>query len=155
MIEPNIYLYPGSMLVLDPKGGLAPLARYRQAMGHRVVVLDPFGQSGETSACFNPLAELDPASPRIVDDVGAITRALVPDDGEARSRHWNDNARKLLAGLIFLTLTFEETERNLITVRKLLCLSYGPLVAAMRMAAANFGQKDKYFDANMVGIETC
>src|ERR1700728_1399865 len=47
VLEPNIYLYSGSMLVLDPKGELARLARFRRMMGHIVHVLDPFGQSGE------------------------------------------------------------------------------------------------------------
>ena len=62
VLEPNLYLYPGSMLVLDPKGELARAARFRRAMGHQVYVLDPFGQSGEPCANFNPLAELDPDS---------------------------------------------------------------------------------------------
>jgi type IV secretion system protein VirD4 len=43
VLEPNLYLYPGSMLVLDPKGELARAARFRRAMGHKVYVLDPFG----------------------------------------------------------------------------------------------------------------
>jgi type IV secretion system protein VirD4 len=45
VLEPNLYLYPGSMLVLDPKGELAATARLRQALGYNVYVLDPFGQS--------------------------------------------------------------------------------------------------------------
>ncbi|MCA1363410.1 type IV secretory system conjugative DNA transfer family protein [Bradyrhizobium sp. IC3069] len=53
VLEPNLYLSPGSMLVLDPKGELARTARFRRAMGHNVYVLNPFGQSGEPSACFN------------------------------------------------------------------------------------------------------
>lgn len=100
ILEPNLYLYPGSMLVLDPKGELARSARLRRALGHRVYVLDPFGQSGEASACFNALAELDPGSWTIVDDVASITHALIVDEGDARSKHWNDSARALLLGII-------------------------------------------------------
>src|ERR1700678_4132157 len=74
VLEPNLYLYPGSMLVLDPKGELARTATFRRALGHNVHVLDPFGQSGEASACFNALAELDPASDTIVDDVASIAQ---------------------------------------------------------------------------------
>ena len=96
------------MLVLDPKGELARTARLRRALGHDVYVLDPFGQSGEPSACFNALAELDPESRTIVDDVASITHALIVDDGDARSRHWNDSARALLTGIILLTLTLPE-----------------------------------------------
>jgi type IV secretion system protein VirD4 len=50
ILEPNLYLYPGSMLVLDPKGELARTASFRRMLGHDVYVLDPFGQSDEPSA---------------------------------------------------------------------------------------------------------
>lgn len=113
ILEPNLYLYPGSMLVLDPKGELARTARLRRALLNNVYVLDPFGQSGEPSACFNALGELFPDSPTIIDDVASITQALIVDDGDARSRHWNDNARTLLQGIILLTLMLPESERNL------------------------------------------
>jgi type IV secretion system protein VirD4 len=159
VLEPNLYLYSGSMLVLDPKGELARAARFRRAMGHNVYVLDPFGQSGEASNSFNPLAELDPESPTLVDDIVSITNALVPDDGDARSKHWNDSARMLLVGLIFLTLSFPESERHLVTVRQLLCLTYKPLAqaakaAAMRaLAEASHEDKQKYFDANALAVK--
>src|SRR5580658_9883138 len=81
VLEPNIYLYPGSMLILDPKGELARTAHLRRALGHDVYVLDPFGQSGIASASFNVLAELDDDSLTVVDDVAAITQALIVDDG--------------------------------------------------------------------------
>ena len=54
------------------------------------------GNRTKPSACFNALAELDPESWTIVDDVASITQALIVDDGDARSRHWNDSARALL-----------------------------------------------------------
>src|SRR3984893_8182252 len=73
ILEPNLYLYPGSMLVLDPKGELARTATFRRALGHNVYVLDPFGQSGEASASINLLDELDPESWTVVDDVSSIT----------------------------------------------------------------------------------
>lgn len=141
VLEPNLYLYPGSMLVLDPKGELSRAAPFRRVLGHHVHVLDPFGQSGEPSACFNALAELDPDGWSLVDDVAAITQALVVDDGDARSRHWNDSARALLMGLILLTLTFDESERNLVTVRQLLTLTYPPLLRAAQ-ARATTGEED-------------
>jgi type IV secretion system protein VirD4 len=160
VLEPNLYLYPGSMLVLDPKGELARSARFRRAMGHNVYVLDPFGQSGEPCAHFNPLAELDPDDPSLVDDIVSITNALVPDDGDARSRHWNDSARMLLVGLILLTLSLPASERHLVTVRELLCLTYKPLALAAKAAAvralaeASPDEKQKYFDANAFAIKT-
>jgi type IV secretion system protein VirD4 len=84
----------------------------------------------------------------------------VPDDGDARSKHWNDSARMLLVGLILLTLTLPESERHLVTVRELLCLTYKPLAlaakaAAMRaLAEASTEEKSKYFDVNAFAVKT-
>ncbi|MDR3450927.1 MAG: type IV secretory system conjugative DNA transfer family protein [Alphaproteobacteria bacterium] len=69
--------------------------KLRRMIGHRVIVLDPFGQSGEPSASFNALAELNPDSLNIIDDVASISQALVVDQGDSRSQHWNDSARVL------------------------------------------------------------
>lgn len=160
ILEPNLYLYSGSALVLDPKGELARSARFRRAMGHDVFVLDPFGQSGERCACYNPLDELDPESPTLIDDVASVTNALVVDDGDSRSQHWNDSARKLLTGIILLTLSLHRSERNLVTVRELLCLTYKPLADAVKQAAAkalaeaNLEEKQAYFDTNKVAVKT-
>ncbi|MDR3487389.1 MAG: type IV secretory system conjugative DNA transfer family protein [Bradyrhizobium sp.] len=156
VLEPNLYLYPGSMLVLDPKGELAATAPLRRALGHDVYVLDPFGQTGAPSACFNALAELDPDSWTIIDDVAAISQALIVDDGDARSRHWNDSARTLLMGIILLALTLEEGERNLITVRQLLSLTYPPLLRAVQtkaIAAAKAGEEGPP-DENRLAVNT-
>jgi type IV secretion system protein VirD4 len=157
VLEPNICLYPGSMLLLDPKADLTPVALLRRALGHDVHVLDPFGQSGQASANFNVLSELDPKSWTIIDDVAAITHALIVDESDARSKHWTDSARALLSGIILLTLMLPETERNLISVRELLLLTHPRLIAAMKTKAkpANDGdQGEEYFNKNALGIQT-
>jgi len=156
VLEPNLYLYPGSMLVLDPKGELARTAQLRRTLGHEVHVLDPFGQSNEISSCFNALAELDPESPTIIDDVASIAQALIIDDGDSRSRHWTDSGRALLLGLILLTLTFEESERNLSTVRQLLCLTYPRLRDAVEAAAREAAEGEhgsQFFDENSNALQ--
>lgn len=143
ILEPNLYCYPGSMVVLDPKGELAATtALVRHVSGHDVHVLDPFGQAGQGSSSFNILAELEPDSDTIIDDVASITQAIIVDDGDSRSRHWNDSARMLLMGLILLTLTFPPKERHLIAVRQLLSLSH-PLLAEAVAASAEAKKKQK------------
>lgn len=161
VLEPNLYLYPGSMLLLDPKGELAPHTRLRRVLGHQVHVLDPFAQSGGPSACFNPLGELDPNSRTVVDDVKSITHALVVDSGDARSQHWNDSARTLLLGIILLTLTLPGTERNLVTVRELLALTYPRMrhavKAALRAAKEQTRDEEKYkehYDEHRIAVQT-
>lgn len=155
VLEPNLYLYPGSMLVLDPKGELARTAALRRALGHDVYVLDPFGQSREASASFNALAELDPKSWTVVDDVASITQALIVDDGDARSKHWNDSARTLLLGIILLTLTLPKAERSLVTVRELLSLTYPRLIDAVKRAAAKGDPlNEQFYDENRLAVQT-
>ena len=157
ILEPNLYLYPGSMLVLDPKGELSRTASLRQALGHRVYVLDPFGQSGLPSACFNALAELDPESWTIVDDVASIAQAIIVDDGDSRSRHWNDSARTLLSGLILLTLSLPKEERTLVTVRELLCLTYPRLRKAIQSRARpaeDGSSNERFYNENSQAVET-
>src|SRR5262249_13346916 len=114
-------------------------------------------QSGEPSACFNALAELDPESSTIADDVASITHALIVDDGDARSRHWNDSARALLKGILLLVLTLRESERNFVTVRELLLLSYAPLVRALqeKVRRPENGEYDKeFYNENRAAVET-
>ena len=156
VLEPNLYLYPGSMLVLDPKGELAKTAHLRRALGHDVYILDPFGQSGEASACFNALAELDADSVTIIDDVASVTQALIVDDGDAKSRHWNDSARALLTGVCLLALTLPESERTLITARELLSLTYPRLLQATKaIRPPKNGERDRdFYNENNHAVET-
>lgn len=156
VLEPNLYIYPGSMLVLDPKGELSHTAMLRRALGHEVHVLDPFGQSGEESSCFNALAELDPESWTIADDVASITHALIVDDADGRAKHWNDSARALLKGIILLTLMLPPAERTLTTVRELLLLSYPPFLRALRakdQPAGNAKPDEQFFVENRAAVE--
>src|SRR5271170_4794674 len=105
-IIPNLIEYPGSVLVIDPKGENARHTRNRRGNGSRAVkeslgqdvfVLDPFGVSGHPTASFNPLSMIGGATP--VDDAALIAEALViPEHGEAR--HFGDAARNFLRGLI-------------------------------------------------------
>lgn len=158
---PNLYTYPGSMLVLDPKGELSQTARHRRAMGHIVQVVDAFGQSGEPSACFNCLEELDPDDLAVVDQVMSIVNALVPDSGGGgNAKFFNDSARTLLVAIILFVLVLrDKSERNLVTVRQLVTLSYPPLVEAAETEAARIMSRSKvrgketYVDANTIALK--
>lgn len=154
VLEPNLYLYPGSMIVLDPKGELAKrTAMVRALHGHRVHVLDPFGQSGVQSAHFNVLDELDPESSSLVDDVATITQAIIVDEGDTKNKHWNDSARTLLLGIILFALTLPKAERHLVSVRQLLNLTHKGLVDAVRAVADTKPDKDFYLE-NKAALES-
>jgi type IV secretion system protein VirD4 len=90
-IVPNLLTYPGSMLVIDPKGDLARLTAGRRAqMGHQVHVLDPFDVSGvarKYPGTFNPLRLLQVNSPTLVEDAGMIADSLVVKEKEEKDPH--------------------------------------------------------------------
>jgi type IV secretion system protein VirD4 len=136
VLKPNIFTYPGSMVVLDPKAELArETAAIRAACGHQVFVLDPFEASGLPGAHFNILDELDPAKATIIDDTAAIAEAIIPDEGDSKNRYWTDSARTLVNGLALLALTLPPAERNLVSVRQFITLNHPSLNAAVRAAA--------------------
>lgn len=154
VLEPNLYLYPGSALVLDPKGELArKTADVRRALGHDVFVLDPFGQSGVRTASFNVLAELDPEASTIIDDVAEIAQAVIVEDPHGSSRHWNESARELFMGLILFTLTLPKAERHLVTVRQLLTLTHPSLVEAVQTAAERAAHRSRKPKPNSADLE--
>ncbi len=126
LIVPNLLLYEGSVIALDPKGELAAItARARRQLGQKVVVLDPFGETGLPSGSFNPLDQLDPASDVVIDDAGQIADALII--GNDKDPHWTDSARILIKALILYALTLPNDDRTLVTVHRLLTCNH-PLI---------------------------
>ena len=100
-IIPNLLTADRSVICIDPKGENAKIAgRARQQFGP-VHVLDPFGVTGQPSAAFNPLDQLDPAGLDVAEDASTLADALVFDEpGMAGEAHWNEEAKALIAGLI-------------------------------------------------------
>ncbi|MEQ1615981.1 MAG: type IV secretory system conjugative DNA transfer family protein [Hyphomicrobiaceae bacterium] len=133
LIVPNLLLYDGSVLAIDPKGELARItARARRQKGQKVVVLDPFGESGLSSGSFNPLDELDPLSKHVKDDAAQIADALIV--ANERDPHWTDSARILIKALILYTLTLPKEDRHLITVWRLLAATHPKVTEVARRA---------------------
>jgi len=124
-IIPNLLMYSGSVICIDPKGENASItARYRRdAMRQKVVVLDPWKITGNQVAprCrggFNPLAGMAQASDEEKIDLAEIvTDAIVIRS--SHDSHWDEEAYSLIRGLILHCLTSEPASRqNLVTVRR-------------------------------------
>lgn len=123
-IIPNLLEYPGSVLVVDPKGENARITANRRRTGLKqaVHVLDPFGVSGQTTASFNPLGMIDLASDTAVDDAALIAEALVLQE-QGDNRYFSAAARNFLRGLILYVCAAEPPERRtLLRVRELMTL---------------------------------
>ncbi|MEM8936667.1 MAG: type IV secretory system conjugative DNA transfer family protein [Pseudomonadota bacterium] len=128
VIVPNMCLYPGSVIAIDPKGDLATITAARRgrgsetavAMNTRVFVLDPFetvrGNAKDYLASFNPLDMIDPDGLYGRDDAALLADALIiPSQSDS---HWTDAAKMLLTGLILHVCASANGEmRNLINVR--------------------------------------
>jgi AAA+ superfamily predicted ATPase len=108
-IIPNLLLWPGSALVIDPKGTNAAVTAARRGtgggrvtafLGQKVYVVDPFAiVPGTTSARFNPLAAVDPASAHYAEEIDMLADALVVREGDGEASHWDESARMIIGGL--------------------------------------------------------
>ena len=121
VLIPNLRSYPGSIVVLDPKGELArATAQQRRAMGQQVYILDPFGETGARSDSYNPIAELMQARPELVAaDAAQLGDALIIPNN--KDPHWTDSARNLVRGIILLMLVNNPAKASLRELRRLLC----------------------------------
>ena len=107
LIIPNLLLYAGSVLAIDPKGELARITGRRRAELGKLVVLDPFGENGRCpSGSYNPLDELDPDGKEVIDEAGAIA-AGAGDLFRQGDPHWSAAARAAVRGIILMALTLD------------------------------------------------
>ena len=125
----NLISWPGSALVIDPKGTNATVtatrrgkgsARVKWSLGQEVHVVDPFGIANVPErSCFNPLAALDPASDSFTEEVSLLAEALVVQDGDGDASHWDEAVRAIMAGMIaYLVKT--KPDANLIDLRRII-----------------------------------
>ncbi|MEL7197912.1 MAG: type IV secretory system conjugative DNA transfer family protein [Pseudomonadota bacterium] len=125
LIIPNLALWSGSAVVIDPKGENAAItAHHRAAMeGHEVIAIDPFGESGlghEFIGTLNPLDLIDIESDEAIDAAGLLADALIVKTS-AKDAHWDESSRDVIAALILHVCDTEEGEgRTLGRVRQLL-----------------------------------
>ncbi len=81
LVVPNLAMLRRSMIVIDPKGQLAAITARRRAQMGRVIILNPFGLFADElphlhSNGWNPLLQLDPASPDFASDARCIAEAM-------------------------------------------------------------------------------
>lgn len=128
-IIPNLLLWPGSVVVIDPKGTNAMVtARRRRDMKQDVYVFDPFDEIGpqlaktgrtfrevfgkERSDSLNPLAGLNINSPTLREDIAVISDALVVPDAVQKDPHWDDGAKTGVGGFIDHIISAPEYRQN-------------------------------------------
>ena len=119
LVIPNLLHYPGSVLVIDPKGeNYAVTHRYREeVLGQQIVCLDPFHVmvgKNEVSDSINPFDGIvdysRPTStylaqnPELLDEANLIADALIMRGPNEQDPHWNDKCRTLLKGVVLAVM---------------------------------------------------
>jgi type IV secretory pathway TraG/TraD family ATPase VirD4 len=145
LIINNLCFWPGSAVVVDPKGENATVTAARRGrgddyctgMGQAVHVLDPFNTThveDHYRSRFNPLDALHPNREETIDEASRLANAIVVVKEDAHEPIWDESARTMLKGLILHVLTARQFdgERDLITVRKLILRGEWRLAEAMR-----------------------
>lgn len=125
-LGPNLAVYPGSVLCVDPKGQCAVVsARARRELGQAVHILNPFrlfeDELGPSASC-NPLDWLLSEPEELIDNAIMLSDCLVVESGVEKEDHWNEQAKTLIFGVILHVCTDSDFEgrRHLVTVRELL-----------------------------------
>jgi len=143
-IIPNLYTYPGSVLIIDPKAESTITAKHRaEQLGHQVYILDPFEICHESAAAYrstyNPIEAIGPENPMAVEDAGLLSRGLVASQAKG-DPHWDDSARAIIEKLCLHVATDIEiglNQRNLATVADMLNGRFGELTETIERLQSN------------------
>ncbi|MEC7743596.1 MAG: type IV secretory system conjugative DNA transfer family protein [Pseudomonadota bacterium] len=113
-IIPALLRYPGPVIVIDPKGeNYQVTARRRREMGQKVLLLDPFGVTGEESGALNPLDLIDPRSPEAIDSAAQLAELIVTKQHKL-DPFWDSRAHSLITTmLLFIASARPPVLRNL------------------------------------------
>ena len=120
-IIPNLLMYQGSALVIDPKGENAMITAPRrgkgdgrgiQGLGQTVHVVDPWGISRLPASCFNPLDWLRPDDPDISENAMILADAIVSPQAGSNDSFWDEEAKALLMGLLLWVALDDDEQDN-------------------------------------------
>lgn len=138
-LDPDERGWPGSTVLIDPRGETFPMvARRRRELGRRPILLDPFGVvarhrelEGEglhlpvwQSEQYNPI-DFIRDGPEAVRDISVLTDALMeePKTDTGNQKHFYESARSLISGyLAWVRFKMPKERRNLRTLHELLAL---------------------------------
>jgi hypothetical protein len=127
LIVPNLLRWQTGAMVIDPKGeNIEKTWEAREAMGQKVIGLDPFQISkipARLRGGFNPLADLSPQTPRVRERLMVLADGMVVSH-DPKHMDWVEGTRAIIAGVMAFNVTTADDEfRNLSLVRKTLLLS--------------------------------
>lgn len=123
-VVPNLLSFPGSAVIVDPKGELATLtAAYRRdVLGQKVIVLDP-GNTADVAAdlrgTYNPFDELELHDPGITRAAQTIASGLVVPNPHAKDPFWDQNAHDFIQScILYMVRHYPPELRTLMKLRE-------------------------------------
>ncbi len=142
-IVPNLLMYEGSCIIIDPKGENAKITAPRRGegdkeksipgMGQAVRIVDPWGITGLPVSKFNPLDWLNPGDEDISENAMILADSIVTPNAGYRDQFWDEEAKALLMGLL-LYVALDEREqgsRTLGRVRDIISLGQTEFINIM------------------------
>lgn len=119
-VIPAILDHQGPVVCMDIQGETCAVTRrYREALGRKVVVLNPFGLGTQSVEQFNPLDYVQ--SEHIARDTALIADGLVQSDADVGTPII-EAARQLIAATIEVVLNHNDpSRRTLLNVADMLC----------------------------------
>jgi len=118
---PQLLSYEGPVVVYDNKGeNVAVTHRRRIEMGHKVVVLDPFGISRFEKAGINPVDVCYLSGADAEGECYSLAH-LLAGKGSMEDPYWDNGAKSISSAiLMYLILAKEGSEQNLGKLRSIL-----------------------------------
>jgi type IV secretion system protein VirD4 len=103
---PNLLMYEGPAIVIDPKGEACHVtARRRREMGQQVFVIDPFGIVSEHTDSLNPLDAFDVPGVEHSSMAMDIAKQLSGGVMSLKDRFWDIRGHDLSSGIISAVAT--------------------------------------------------
>lgn len=130
LIVNNLTLYPGSVLCVDPKGENAEITVARRGDGSEhcegleqaTYVFDPYQQARidpRFRACWNFLIWIDLSRRDAVERASTLAEALIlPAEKAGDNKHFEDNARILLKGLMLFVCRYFSHDRSVLRLHR-------------------------------------
>jgi type IV secretion system protein VirD4 len=118
-IIPAIIDHDGPVVAIDIKGeNFAICRRYRQSLGRRQIVLNPFHVIEDRTSHYDPLTYLRPD--HLQRDIATLCDGLIKPESSSDSSWISNAARNIFEAAVELVMTTaDETERTLLTVTSL------------------------------------
>lgn len=122
VIIPTLLNYPGSILIIDPKGEAAAVTARRRKEFGKVVILDPFKLVKKRSDRLNPMEVCNMLPQSTEQNAMMLTEQLHHGyQGFKSDPYWDNTADALISGLIAHILDDKpNNQRNFATLRNML-----------------------------------